>query len=93
MKRKITHETVVAYSECQRKAFLLLSGQRGDIVSLLPLTSVAEGVTTWGLKYDLSGITLKMGSTRGVSNELVWPEAQVGIATGMLVAFLERRER
>ena len=30
MKRKITHETVVAYSECQRKAFLLLSGQRGD---------------------------------------------------------------
>lgn len=72
------------------RELVTFSGERGDIVSLLPLTETAAGVTTWGLKYDMSGVSLRMGSTRGVSNELVWREGQVGIATGMLLVFHER---
>ena len=66
-------------------------GVRGDVVSLLPLTEPAHGVTTWGLKYELLGVPLHMGSTRGLSNELVWPHAQVQLADGLLLVVLERR--
>ncbi len=68
-----------------------LRGVRGDVVSLLPLTEPANGVTTWGLKYDLLGVPLHMGSTRGLSNELVWPHAQVQLADGLLLVVLERQ--
>ena len=68
-----------------------LRGVRGDVVSLLPLTEPARGVTTWGLKYDLLGVPLHMGSTRGLSNELVWPHAQVQLADGLLLVVLERQ--
>ena len=60
-----------------REAFIVrdgesatITGERGDYVSLLPLSDTGAVVTTWGLKYDLLGIRLEYGSTRGVSNEL-----------------------
>jgi thiamine pyrophosphokinase len=68
-----------------------LHGNRGDIVSLMPLTEPAAGITTWGLKYDLLGIPLHMGSTRGISNELVWPHAQIQLAQGQLLVLMERQ--
>jgi thiamine pyrophosphokinase len=68
-----------------------LHGARGDVVSLMPLTEPAAGVTTWGLKYELLGIPLHMGSTRGLSNELVWPHAQVQLADGRLLVLMERQ--
>ncbi len=67
-----------------------LHGVRGDVVSLMPLTEPAAGVTTWGLKYELLGIPLHMGSTRGLSNELVWPHAQIQLADGRLLVLMER---
>ena len=68
-----------------------LHGARGDIVSLMPLTEPAAGVTTWGLKYELLGVPLHMGSTRGLSNELVWPHAQINLADGRLLVLMERQ--
>ena len=66
-----------------------ITGTAGDIVSLLPLSEIVNGVTTWGLKYDLSGIALYRGSTRGVSNELVWPVSQVQLVSGLLLVIHE----
>lgn len=68
-----------------------LYGARGDVVSLMPLTEPAAGVTTWGLKYELLGVPLHMGSTRGLSNELVWPHAQIQLADGRLLVLMERQ--
>lgn len=64
-----------------------LEGAEGDLVSLLPVGGDAEGVTTSGLKYPLSGETLWSSSPRGMSNLLVSSTANVSITGGVLFAF------
>lgn len=80
-----------------REAFMIqkgeaaaVAGQRGDYVTLLPLTETGVTVTTWGLKYDLLGITLQYGSTRGVSNELAWRQANITVEEGRVLVMQER---
>ena len=43
-------------------------GEKGDIVSFIPLTYTVTGVTTKGLEYPLNNETLYIDSPRGVSN-------------------------
>ena len=81
-----------------REAFIVregesatVTGERGDYVSLLPLSDTGAVVTTWGLKYDLLGIRLEYGATRGVSNELSWPQAEISVAEGQILLLHERR--
>lgn len=62
-----------------------IAGRTGDTVSLIPLSPAAEGIETEGLLYPLRGETLRLGSTRGISNELVDPEARVRLARGLLL--------
>ena len=62
-----------------------LSGQPGDIVSLIPLAGDAVGVTTQGLEYPLEIDTLSFASPRGVSNVLLFPAARVSLAQGLLL--------
>jgi len=45
-----------------------LDGAVGDLVSLIPLSVVVEGVTTFGLRYPLVAERLVRGETRGISN-------------------------
>jgi len=71
-----------------REAPAALAGRPGDLVSLLPVHGVAQGVTTEGLLYPLSDEDLGPGSTRGVSNELVAARATVTVRGGALVAVL-----
>ena len=80
-----------------REAFMIqkgesaaVAGQRGDYVTLLPLTETGATVTTWGLKYDLLGISLNYGATRGVSNELAWQQANITVEEGRVLVFQER---
>lgn len=63
-----------------------LTGVRGGHVTLLPVHGPAHGVATDGLLYPLRGETLEAGSTRGVSNELLGPRAQVRVTAGTLLA-------
>jgi thiamine pyrophosphokinase len=67
------------------KDSILLKKEKGIKISLLPLSAATEGVTTEGLCYPLNEETLKMGSTRGISNEFVSDVAQIGISGGLLV--------
>lgn len=64
---------------------LEVRGEVGELVSLLAIGGVAEGVTTHGLRYPLRGEALHPGSTRGVSNELVVDVATVAVTTGVLL--------
>ena len=68
----------------------VLEGSPGDLVSLIPVAGPVGGVTTSGLRYPLSGETLTPGTTRGVSNVFVEPEARVEVATGVLLAIRPR---
>jgi thiamine pyrophosphokinase len=71
---------------------LLRHGQRyewvpeaGELVTLLALDSVADGVSTRGLKWQLDAATLEVGSTRGVSNEALGDPAAVEVGRGLLL--------
>jgi len=65
-----------------------LTGDRGELVTLLAVRGPVSGVTTTGLLYPLQGETLHPGSTRGVSNQLVGPVATVRVTSGVLLAVL-----
>jgi thiamine pyrophosphokinase len=63
-----------------------LTGEPGDIVTLLPVHGPAYGVRSVGLLYALVGDDLAPGTTRGVSNELAEREARVSLEAGTLLA-------
>lgn len=56
-----------------------------DTVSLIPLTSEVKGIVTQGLQYPLNGETLRVGTTRGVSNRFIAKEASVTVTDGLLL--------
>jgi len=62
-----------------------LRGEPGNLVSLLALSGDAGGVVTTGLKWPLKGATIEVGSSLGVSNEMVDESASVSVATGTLL--------
>ena len=64
---------------------LVLNGQPGDTISLVPVGGDAIGVTTQGLEYPLHQETLYFGSTRGVSNVLLSSGARVTLENGLLI--------
>ena len=64
---------------------LTLDAPAGSLVSLLPIGGHAEGITTDGLRYPLGDEPLGMGSTRGLSNEVVSAPASVRVREGMLL--------
>jgi thiamine pyrophosphokinase len=69
-----------------------IEGARGDLVSLLPLSEEATGVTTDGLAYPLAHATLRQGPTLGLSNELISSRASVSVGRGRLAVIHTRQE-
>lgn len=67
---------------------LQLDGTPGELVSLLPVSGHADGVTTEGLRYPLAGEPLAASSTRGVSNEFASSGASVRLDLGTLLVIL-----
>jgi thiamine pyrophosphokinase len=63
-----------------------LRGDVGSLVSLLPVGGPARTVRTAGLRWPLVDEDLRVGSTRGVSNEMVSPVATVTLREGVLLA-------
>lgn len=61
------------------------AGRVGDLVSLLPQGTDAEGVTTEGLRYPLRDEPLRAGPARGLSNVRTAPSAHVSLRRGVLL--------
>lgn len=59
--------------------------QYGDYVSLLPLTETVKGITLEGFKYGLNEAELSIGSSLGISNEIVAPQAKIRCRRGILL--------
>ena len=70
---------------------LELEGAPGDWVTLEPLSEVARGVSTDGLRYPLRHDELVRGSTRGVSNELTERRGSVEVGDGLLLVAVTTR--
>jgi thiamine pyrophosphokinase len=64
---------------------LSIHGQPGDLVSLLPLSGNVQGVTTTGLAWPLRHGSLRLGYTRGVSNEMTGSRSSVAVTDGLLL--------
>lgn len=57
----------------------------GGLVSLLPVGGDATGVTATGLRWSLTDAALRMGRSRGLSNELIEATATVSLEGGTLL--------
>ena len=66
----------------------LLHGDVGATLSLVPMGGDARGVSTRGLRWELSGATLRHGTTLGVSNVFAAPVAEVTVERGCLLAVI-----
>jgi len=75
------------------RAEMLLTGNAGDIVSLLPWGGDVQGVRTEGLQWPLWDETLHADKTRGISNEMLGPTARVRIAGGLLLIVHRRQSQ
>jgi thiamine pyrophosphokinase len=72
---------------------LSISGAPGDYVSLFPLGADVEGIRTDGLRFRLDGEALRLGPSRGLSNELLDDQATVTTERGrLLVVHTARRQ-
>jgi thiamine pyrophosphokinase len=58
-------------------------GRPGQLVTILPVHGPARGVCTEGLRYPLAAEDLDVGTSRGVSNELVADRAAVSLTGGV----------
>ena len=67
-----------------------IEGTPGDLVSLIPITGDATGVTTNGLRWPLEGDTLTVSETRGMSNEMAANQSDVAVESGILLVVHER---
>lgn len=72
---------------------VVIEGQPGEQVSLLPLTEAVTGVTTSGLKWPLHQAVFRLGDVYGVSNELVSGRAEVTLEQGLLLVIKARDKR
>ena len=57
----------------------------GKYVSLIPLTSIVEGLTLTGFKYPLNDYTLPIGTSLGISNEIIGDIAHIKMDKGILI--------
>jgi len=62
-----------------------LTGQVGDTISLIPLSTEVNGIVTDGLRYPLRGESLRIGPARGVSNVIERLPAKVRFTDGLLL--------
>jgi len=68
----------------------VITGNPGDIVSLIPVHNTVVGVTTSGLEYKLNGNALVFGATLSLSNTLNSKQATVAIEEGLLICIVIR---
>lgn len=62
----------------------------GKYVSLIPLTSTVEGLTLTGFKYPLNNYDLPVGTSLGISNEIIEDRAHIKMEKGILIVIESR---
>lgn len=64
---------------------IVIEGQPGDTLSLIPLSPTVRQVNLTGVAWPLTGATLSFGSTLTISNVLTATQAVVQIGEGMIL--------
>ena len=66
----------------------MIHGDIGTTLSLIPGVEGAFGILTKGLRWNLAGEDLEAGATRGVSNVMTSPVADIRVGLGCLLAVI-----
>ncbi len=69
---------------------ITLSGEAGDIVSIIPYGGDAEGITLKGLKYPLNNASIPLGRPIGVSNVMAQNKCSISVNSGELIIIHQR---
>jgi thiamine pyrophosphokinase len=64
---------------------VVLDGEPGQFLSLIPLSLVVSGIDAEGVRWPLSGATLGWGMSLGVSNQFAGGRAVVRVQEGVLL--------
>lgn len=87
MKRGVTVKLVDSRSEIfMMDHRAVIEGQKGQTVSLLPVTEKVTGITLEGFEYSLKNGEMELGRPLGISNRLLQNRGTVEIASGALLA-------
>ena len=62
-----------------------INGEIGELLSIIPLTSVVKGITLEGLEYPLQNRDITISSTVGISNVFTANVAKIFIEKGRLL--------
>jgi thiamine pyrophosphokinase len=71
---------------------LSLSGNPGDLLSVLPVSAQVHGITLRGLEYPLEEASLARGSTTGISNVFQENRVEVRVGKGVVLVIRTREE-
>ena len=83
------HEVYVVRS----RQSIEVKGTSRDTLSMISIEPETHGITSWGLKYDLLGMTITRGSTRGMSNTFLWKKVEISISKGLLLVMVDRQTK
>ncbi len=64
--------------------YIRITGEPGDLISVIPVTEQVTGLTLKGLEYPLENARIFMGTSLGVSNCFVENQAIISLKTGMI---------
>jgi thiamine pyrophosphokinase len=67
------------------KDFIRLAGKIGDTISIIPLSGNANGLKSWGLKFQLNNTDIEFGCPIGISNEMTDSKCCIEIANGEIL--------
>lgn len=70
---------------------IIITGNEGDTVSLIPLFPSVSGITTSGLLFPLVNESLYPEQTRGISNVMTGKKAEINIESGKLLCVRRRK--
>ncbi len=68
-------------------ASYVINGEKGERVSLLPLSGEVDGITLAGLKYPMNEGHFSIRGMNGISNEMEGDVASVSVKKGVLAVF------
>ena len=71
---------------------IIINGQIGDELSIIPVSEKLEGVVTDGLEYQLKNKSLSFGSTKGISNIFNKTSTKITVAEGTALMVHKNRK-
>ncbi len=77
----LDEDNIIRYTEQN----IILTGEIGSNMSLVPVGSSVTGITLKGFEYPLNDATLEFGSTTGISNVFSKESASIEIKSGRVL--------